>query len=328
MDDAGGRGRPGGILHRCRRRLSRHESPGPSTVGPPRPRASAIGTCAIAACAGSRAIHTCPSARPLTSCNAFAPCFSTRLKRRWSAIKTAASLFGLQIPLAPGGRPGPPDPASAHPRPTSGRPADPCCRGPGDAGPAACRGGADVPRTDLARPGGLCAAGSPARGHRSDADPTVSSDGPFDRVLAASYGGSAGSGRRARCWPSHTHSPGSPMESVLRWLLHEAGLPAPVLQHVVTDPDGRFLGQVDLAWPDQRGAREFDGNCDIGSGESSSTISADKTAWSWPIGGCCASPLRTCWDVPVHVVATIRSGAGPPVTRRFVQSYELVVISR
>ena len=50
------------------------------------------------------------------------------------------------------------------------------------------------------------------------------------------------------------------MESVLRWLIHEAGLPAPVLQHVVQDGNGRFVGQVDLAWPDQRVLVEFDGN--------------------------------------------------------------------
>lgn len=52
---------------------------------------------------------------------------------------------------------------------------------------------------------------------------------------------------------------GSPMESVLRWLIHEAGLPRPVLQHVIRHA-GRFLGQVDLAWPDRRVMVEFDGN--------------------------------------------------------------------
>ena len=52
---------------------------------------------------------------------------------------------------------------------------------------------------------------------------------------------------------------GSPMESVLRWLLVEARLPRPVLQHVVRDAGGRFLGRVDLAWPERRVAVEFDG---------------------------------------------------------------------
>lgn len=52
----------------------------------------------------------------------------------------------------------------------------------------------------------------------------------------------------------------SPMESVLRWLLHEAGLPAPELQYVVRDGAGAFLGRADLAWPEQRVLVEFDGD--------------------------------------------------------------------
>jgi len=52
----------------------------------------------------------------------------------------------------------------------------------------------------------------------------------------------------------------SPMESVLRWLLHEAGLPAPELQYVVRDGAGAFLGRADLAWPDRRVLVEFDGD--------------------------------------------------------------------
>jgi hypothetical protein len=53
---------------------------------------------------------------------------------------------------------------------------------------------------------------------------------------------------------------GSPMESVLRWLILEAGLPAPVLQHIATDAANAFLGKVDLAWPDARVLVEFDGD--------------------------------------------------------------------
>jgi very-short-patch-repair endonuclease len=52
----------------------------------------------------------------------------------------------------------------------------------------------------------------------------------------------------------------SPMESVLRWLVHEAGLPAPELQHTVRDHAGGFLGRADLAWPDRRVLVEFDGD--------------------------------------------------------------------
>lgn len=51
---------------------------------------------------------------------------------------------------------------------------------------------------------------------------------------------------------------GSPMESVLRWIVLAAGLPCPVLQHVIR-ADGRFLGQVDMAWPDRKVLVEFDG---------------------------------------------------------------------
>jgi very-short-patch-repair endonuclease len=52
----------------------------------------------------------------------------------------------------------------------------------------------------------------------------------------------------------------SPMESVLRWLLHEAGLPAPDLQYVIRDQAGSALGRADLAWPDRRVLVEFDGD--------------------------------------------------------------------
>nr|WP_246214898.1 DUF559 domain-containing protein [Modestobacter muralis] len=49
------------------------------------------------------------------------------------------------------------------------------------------------------------------------------------------------------------------MESVLRWLLHEARLPRPALQHRVVDDRGRLIGVGDLAWPDQKVVVEFDG---------------------------------------------------------------------
>jgi very-short-patch-repair endonuclease len=51
----------------------------------------------------------------------------------------------------------------------------------------------------------------------------------------------------------------SPMESVLRWVIHEAGLPTPVVQHVVT-MGGRFVARADLAWPQKKVIVEFDGD--------------------------------------------------------------------
>lgn len=50
----------------------------------------------------------------------------------------------------------------------------------------------------------------------------------------------------------------SPLESWLRVLLRLAGLPTPVVQHVITH-DGVFVARVDLAWPDQRLVVEYDG---------------------------------------------------------------------
>ena len=52
----------------------------------------------------------------------------------------------------------------------------------------------------------------------------------------------------------------SPMESLLRWLVHVDGLPAPDLQHVVRTAGGRFVGKADLAWPDHKVLVEFDGD--------------------------------------------------------------------
>ncbi|MEU4775252.1 DUF559 domain-containing protein [Micromonospora sp. NPDC023644] len=52
----------------------------------------------------------------------------------------------------------------------------------------------------------------------------------------------------------------SPMESRLRLLLLDAGLPPPTAQHDVRDATGRFVGRVDLAWPELRVAVEYDGD--------------------------------------------------------------------
>jgi very-short-patch-repair endonuclease len=51
----------------------------------------------------------------------------------------------------------------------------------------------------------------------------------------------------------------SPMETRLRWLLIQAGLPRPQVQVEVRDTTGRFLGRADLYYPAQRLILEFDG---------------------------------------------------------------------
>jgi hypothetical protein len=81
----------------------------------------------------------------------------------------------------------------------------------------------------------------------------------FDRMLASARGVRGTRTARDVLAIAHPRA-GSPMESVLRWLLHAEGLPAPVLQHVVRDGRGAFVGEVDLAWPDRRVLVEFDGN--------------------------------------------------------------------
>ncbi|MFC7528637.1 DUF559 domain-containing protein [Actinoplanes sp. GCM10030250] len=52
----------------------------------------------------------------------------------------------------------------------------------------------------------------------------------------------------------------SPMESRLRLLLHDAGVPPAVPQHEVRDDRGRLIGRVDLAWPAARLAVEYEGD--------------------------------------------------------------------
>ncbi|MBN1091931.1 DUF559 domain-containing protein [Blastococcus sp. TML/M2B] len=80
----------------------------------------------------------------------------------------------------------------------------------------------------------------------------------FPAIVARSAG-RRGVATARQVLPCADRLAGSPMESVLRWLLHVAGLPRPVLQHVVR-AGGRFLGMVDLAWPEHRVLVEFDGD--------------------------------------------------------------------
>lgn len=52
----------------------------------------------------------------------------------------------------------------------------------------------------------------------------------------------------------------SAMESRLRWVLRDGGLPAPDVQHEVRDDRGGFVARVDLAYPQARLAVEYDGD--------------------------------------------------------------------
>ena len=52
----------------------------------------------------------------------------------------------------------------------------------------------------------------------------------------------------------------SPKESVLRLVIVDAGLPEPVVNHVIRSPSGRFIARVDLAYPAERIAIEYEGD--------------------------------------------------------------------
>ena len=52
----------------------------------------------------------------------------------------------------------------------------------------------------------------------------------------------------------------SAMETWFRLAIVDAGFPEPELNVEVRDPDGRFLGRVDMAWPEHRIALEYDGD--------------------------------------------------------------------
>lgn len=51
----------------------------------------------------------------------------------------------------------------------------------------------------------------------------------------------------------------SPMETRLRWLLIQGGLPRPQVQTELRNEEGRFLGRADLYYPTARLAVEYDG---------------------------------------------------------------------
>jgi hypothetical protein len=81
-----------------------------------------------------------------------------------------------------------------------------------------------------------------------------------DRATLHRYCGDAhpGSGR-LRALSAIAAPADSPMETRLRWLLLQAGLPKPQVQAELVDGDGHFVGRVDLYYPSARLALEYDG---------------------------------------------------------------------
>ena len=119
------------------------------------------------------------------------------------------------------------------------------------------------------------------------------------------------------------------MESVLRWLIHEAGLPAPVLQHVVRDGDGAVprrggpgvAGPAACSWSSTATCTASGGSSSRTSGRQNGLVLAGWTVLRF-----------TSADVlgrPQQVIAAIRTALGLVLSRFGAsESYELVVISR
>lgn len=84
---------------------------------------------------------------------------------------------------------------------------------------------------------------------------------PVDQVsaVAAAHPGVRGSRIARRVLDLTDPLAESPQESRLRVHIVLAGLPRPVVQYEIRDPDGRVVYRLDLAWPHLRCAAEYDG---------------------------------------------------------------------
>ncbi len=82
---------------------------------------------------------------------------------------------------------------------------------------------------------------------------------PVEALVALDAATRAGLGRAANPLDRLAEPAESPMETRLRWLLLQAGLPRPQVQASVYDSEGRFVGRADLYYPAARLVIEYDG---------------------------------------------------------------------
>jgi hypothetical protein len=131
------------------------------------------------------------------------------------------------------------------------------------------RPGLSVRRCDIATSDVIKVRGLPATAlHRTLSDlclmlPEVEALVAIDAALrlrltnkAALRGAST---RRLRCLGVLSEPAESPMETRLRWLLLQAGLPRPEVQANLHDTGGRFVGRADIYYPAARLVIEYDG---------------------------------------------------------------------
>lgn len=98
----------------------------------------------------------------------------------------------------------------------------------------------------------------------------------------------------------------SPYESITRLLLVQAGLPDPVTQYAVTDATGFVVAYVDMGWPEQRVAVEYDGTqhwTDARQRRRDIERLADLEALGWIVIRVSSDMLRT----PAVIVSRVRA---------------------
>ena len=78
-------------------------------------------------------------------------------------------------------------------------------------------------------------------------------------ALRARYRGNPGTAQLCTALAHVNPYAGSPMETRLRMIIVQAGLPTPEVQWVVQDVEGRTAVWLDLAWPEHRIGIEFEG---------------------------------------------------------------------
>lgn len=101
----------------------------------------------------------------------------------------------------------------------------------------------------------------------------------------------------------------SPSETQVRFIIHQAGLPAPVLQYEVR-VDGKFVARVDFAWPDRRVILEYDGahHADALQMRRDRRRLNDLVTAGWVVLHATASDLRD----PSTLLHTLRSALARP----------------
>lgn len=98
----------------------------------------------------------------------------------------------------------------------------------------------------------------------------------------------------------------SPMESRLRVALVEGGLPRPVVQYDVIDQSGRFVARLDLAYPIERIAIEFDGAWHWARRRDDDRRRDRLRALGWDVLVFSAEDLRTPEAIVARVAAALR----------------------